>query len=128
VDGTIYTGRLSDLNPNDIASADVLKDPSSMAIFGAQAANGVLLITTKGGQQSSKPVFNYSGSYTTQHPTNSLTLMDREGFLDKSARLDYKEAYVAPDYTVPNPDYSYIDVVNDVPLREGYENGTDYDW
>lgn len=129
VDGIIYTGRMSDLNPNDIASIDVLKDPSSMAIFGAQAANGVLLITTKGGgKKSLKPVFNYTGSYTTQDPTNSLTLMDREAFLEKSANIDYKQSYMAPDYTQPNPDYTYMDVVNDVPLREGYENGTDYDW
>ncbi|WP_373512601.1 carboxypeptidase-like regulatory domain-containing protein [Persicitalea sp.] len=53
VDGIIFTGSMSDLNPSDIASVDVLKDPSSMAIFGAQAANGVILITTKGGQKGS---------------------------------------------------------------------------
>ena len=78
VDGIIFTGSMSDLNPADIASVDVLKDPSSMAIFGAQAANGVILITTKGGKQkASKPVFNYSGSYTTQNPSNTLHLFDR---------------------------------------------------
>ncbi len=128
VDGIIFTGRIADLNPNDIESIDVLKDPSSMAIFGAQAANGVMLITTRGGQKASKPVFNYTGSYTTQNPTNSLTLLDREGFLAKSADIDWRKAYLAPDYTQPNPNYTYMDVVNDVPLREGYENGTDYNW
>lgn len=128
VDGIIFTGSLSDLNPNDIESVDVLKDPSSMAIYGAQAANGVMLITTKGGQKASKSVINYSGSYTTQNPTNSLNLLDREGFLAKSADLDWKKAFLAPDYTRPNPAYTYLDVVNDVPLREGFENGTDFNW
>lgn len=129
VDGIIFTGSMSDLNPADIASVDVLKDPSSMAIFGAQAANGVILITTKGGkQQASKPVFNYSGSYTTQTPSNTLHLFDREGFIKKSADIDWEKAFVAPDYTQPKPGFTYLDVVNDPPLRTGFENGTDYDW
>src|SRR5690606_11292242 len=45
VDGIIYNAQLGNLNPNDIASIDILKDASSTAIFGARAANGVVLIT-----------------------------------------------------------------------------------
>ncbi|WP_025764215.1 TonB-dependent receptor [Dyadobacter tibetensis] len=128
VDGIIFSGSMSDLNPADIESVDVLKDPSSMAIYGAQAANGVILITTKSGGKESKPVFNYSGSYSTQNPSNALTLLDREGFLKKSADIDWKKSFLAPDYTTPNPDYTYLDVVNDPPLREGFENGSNYNW
>ncbi len=128
VDGIIYQGALSDLNPNDIESVDVLKDASSIAIYGAQAANGVLLITTKQGEKDSKPVFNYTGSITTQHPTNSLTLMNREEFLKKSADVDWRIAYRAPDYVQLRDDYSYLDVVIGSEFRNGYENGTDYDW
>lgn len=128
VDGIIYTGSLNDLNPNDIESIDVLKDPSSMAIFGAQAANGVILVTTKGGSKSSKPVFNYTGSYTTQTPSNSLTLMDRDAFIQKSYDVDWEASYQAPEYTQLNPGWSYADIVTDPPLREGFENGTDYNW
>ena len=46
---------LSSLNPNDIESMQVLKDASSAAIYGAQAANGVILITTKKGTKSGQP-------------------------------------------------------------------------
>jgi TonB-linked SusC/RagA family outer membrane protein len=128
VDGIIFTGSMGDLNPSDIESVDVLKDPSSMAIYGAQAANGVILITTKGGQKASKPVFNYTGSYTTQTPSNTLNLMDREGFLKKSADVDWRLAFLAPDYTTPNPNFDVNDVISDPPLRAGIENGTNYDW
>lgn len=128
VDGIVFTGSMGDLNPSDIESVDVLKDPSSMAIYGAQAANGVILITTKGGQKASKPVFNYTGSYTSQTPSNTLHLLDREGFIKKSGDIDWQEAFLAPDYTTPNPAFTYMDVVNDPPLREGFEKGTNYNW
>jgi TonB-dependent starch-binding outer membrane protein SusC len=49
LDGVIYPGALTDINPNDIESIDVLKDASSTAIFGARAANGIIQITTKKG-------------------------------------------------------------------------------
>jgi TonB-dependent starch-binding outer membrane protein SusC len=54
VDGVIYPGSLSDINPNDIATIDILKDASSAAVFGARSANGVILLTTKKGK-SGKP-------------------------------------------------------------------------
>lgn len=61
VDGVIYPGALEDINPNDIESIDVLKDASSAAVFGARAANGVIMITIKKGQQG-KPVININSS------------------------------------------------------------------
>ena len=51
VDGQIRTDGLSDLNSNDIESMDVLKDAGATAIYGARAANGVILVTTKSGKQ-----------------------------------------------------------------------------
>lgn len=53
-------GNLADINPNDIASISVLKDASTAAIYGARAANGVVLVTTKTGQEG-RLVVNYSG-------------------------------------------------------------------
>jgi TonB-linked SusC/RagA family outer membrane protein len=50
LDGIPYSGRLSELNPNDIASMEVLKDASSTAIYGSRGANGVILISTKAGK------------------------------------------------------------------------------
>jgi len=53
-------GSLNDINPNDIASVEVLKDASATAIYGTNGSNGVILITTKRGT-SGKPVIRYSG-------------------------------------------------------------------
>ena len=58
VDGVIYYGDLVDINPHDIESIDVLKDASSAAVYGAKAASGVVLITTKKGN-SSKPTISF---------------------------------------------------------------------
>ena len=62
MDGVIYPGAMSDINPNDIEKIDVLKDASSSAVFGARAANGVILITTKKGS-AGKAVINYQFKY-----------------------------------------------------------------
>ncbi|HLW20796.1 MAG TPA: carboxypeptidase-like regulatory domain-containing protein, partial [Cyclobacteriaceae bacterium] len=51
VDGAIYYGQLSDINPNDIENLEVLKDASAAAVFGAKSANGVILITTRRGKE-----------------------------------------------------------------------------
>jgi|AGTN01.3.fsa_nt_gi TonB-linked outer membrane protein, SusC/RagA family/TonB-dependent outer membrane receptor, SusC/RagA subfamily, signature region len=57
LDGMIFYGELSEINPDDIAQIDVLKDASAAAIYGAKAASGVIIIVTKKGQQG-KPVIN----------------------------------------------------------------------
>lgn len=57
LDGMIFYGELSEINPDDIAQIDVLKDASAAAVYGAKAASGVLIITTKKGKQG-KPVIN----------------------------------------------------------------------
>ncbi len=59
LDGAIYYGAWEDINPSDIESVDVLKDASSAAVFGAKAASGVILITTKKGKEG-KPLINYN--------------------------------------------------------------------
>jgi TonB-linked SusC/RagA family outer membrane protein len=53
-------GSLNDINPNDIASVEILKDASAVAIYGTNGSNGVILITTKRGT-TGKPVIRYSG-------------------------------------------------------------------
>jgi TonB-linked SusC/RagA family outer membrane protein len=65
VDG-VPTGNVSDINPNDIASLQVLKDAGSASIYGARAANGVIIITTKKG--SGKVSISYDAYYGTQVP------------------------------------------------------------
>lgn len=59
VDDAIFFGSLGDINPYDIESINILKDASSAAIYGAKAASGVVIITTKKGKKG-KPVINFS--------------------------------------------------------------------
>ncbi len=57
LDGIPYQGSISDINPSDIGSIDILKDASASAIYGARSANGVILLTTKKGN-SGKPAIS----------------------------------------------------------------------
>jgi TonB-linked SusC/RagA family outer membrane protein len=61
LDGIPFPGSLGDINPNDIQSVDILKDASATAIYGSRGANGVVLVTTKGGKKGQKPQVTYSG-------------------------------------------------------------------
>ena len=61
VDGVIYYGALSDINPQDIASVDVLKDASAAAVYGAKSASGVILINNKKGK-AGKPTINFNSN------------------------------------------------------------------
>ena len=81
VDDVIFLGGLKDINPNDIASYDVLKDATSAAAYGSRSANGVIIITTKKGK-SGKPVirFNTTGSFQTW--ALKPQLMNGEQWLD----------------------------------------------
>ncbi|WP_160715447.1 TonB-dependent receptor [Chitinophaga solisilvae] len=74
IDGIANRGAFERLNPDDVESITVLKDASA-AIYGAQAANGVILVTTKRGKPG-KPVINYNGSYGLSQPTNITKLLN----------------------------------------------------
>jgi len=63
------------INPNDIESMQVLKDASSSAIYGAQAANGVILITTKRGIKTGQPVLTYDMYYGWANPGKRYDLV-----------------------------------------------------
>ncbi|BFP42657.1 TonB-dependent receptor [Flavobacteriaceae bacterium GF1] len=129
LDGVIYRGRLTDLNPKDIESVDVLKDPSSKAIYGAQAANGIVIVSTKKGKTAQKPVFNYSTFYAVQSPTNTRRTMNREQYLRAARDLDWENGFLGPDFTRENPDWTLEDDTFFLPpLLEGLANGTDFDW
>ena len=67
VDG-VQVGNIDNINPSDVESIDVLKDAASSAIYGARAANGVVIITTKKGTGSDVGVFTYSMSYLNSQP------------------------------------------------------------
>ena len=79
VDGIPYNGTLSELNPNDIAAIDILKDASAAAIYGSRGANGVILVTSKKGTQG-PPRVSYNGYVGTQQIVNVPRLMNAEEF------------------------------------------------
>ncbi|WP_276365517.1 TonB-dependent receptor [Chryseolinea sp. H1M3-3] len=102
VDGAIFNGNISDINPSDIETIDILKDASSTAVFGARAAAGVLMITTKKGI-TGKPVINFSTTVGITEATNDLKPFEAEGYLDfrRDALISYKTGN--PDYYFYNP-------------------------
>lgn len=78
VDG-IAVGGIDYLNPGDIESIDVLKDAASAAIYGARAANGVVLITTKSGK-AGKMSITYSGYTGIQNVAKKLEMLDSDQY------------------------------------------------
>lgn len=84
----IIGNALTGINPSDIAKIDILKDASATAIYGTQAANGVIVITTKRGEKGA-PSLNYSGGYSfTQAPQYSnFNLMNSLERIDVSREM-----------------------------------------
>jgi len=87
---------LSFLNPNDIESVEVLKDASAAAIYGSQAANGVIIITTKKGKAGTSTV-NYDGYWGSQKVTNTIPMLNASQF----AKIE-NEVYATTRFA--NPD------------------------
>lgn len=79
IDGMI-TYDASLVNPQDVASVEVLKDASACAIYGARGSNGVIIITTKSGVKGDKPVISLNSYYGTQQITKKLDLMNAAQF------------------------------------------------
>ena len=91
LDGVIYLGSLSDINPNDIATYDVLKDAVSAAAYGSRSANGVIAITTKKGI-SGKPIVSFSSNTGVQTWQNQPVMMKGEEWISLvNARNQYTE-------------------------------------
>ena len=84
-----FRSPLNDINPNDIESIEVLKDASATAIYGARAANGVILITTKRGQTGA-PKVEYSASYSAQRTAKWLDLLNAQEYM--TVRNELREA------------------------------------
>jgi len=86
LDGAIYYGSMSDINPNDIESIDVLKDASSTAIFGSKGSAGVIMITTKRGK-TEKPVVTYNSKLGFSNLLSIPPLPTPEQYIQR--RADY---------------------------------------
>lgn len=129
LDGIIYYGDMAALNPDDIESIDILKDASSQAIYGAQAANGIILITTKKGHKEGKPVIRYNASYTTVEPSKRLQLEDRNGYLERARDIYFRDAYTEESgYLEENPDFNIDEALVDPENIQGFIDGNNTDW
>ncbi len=108
LDGMAFYGELSEINPDDIAQIDVLKDASSAAIYGAKAAAGVIIITTKKGKEG-KPVINVSAN---------LAINKKSAYRDYFGVNDYmryREDWYKMNYTYAQGDdglYGYYNAKN----------------
>jgi len=124
VDGIEYGSNIN-INPNDIASMEVLKDASSTAIYGSRGANGVILITTKKGAEG-KPSINFNMYYGITSPLGSVPLGDADYFL-RMTRDFLRITRSEYDWDTPDAD---IDVGPGLSVREneGYLAGNNFDW
>ena len=80
VNGVIFTGNLEDIDQNSIESISVLKDATSLAAYGSKAANGVIMITLKKGQEG-KPMINFSTSHQFSQPSFKPRFLSPENYI-----------------------------------------------
>ncbi|MGH2624464.1 MAG: TonB-dependent receptor plug domain-containing protein, partial [Sphingobacterium sp.] len=121
IDGLVGVGDLNSLNPDDIASIDVLKDASATAIYGSRGANGVILITTKRGTAGQDNVsVNYNVGVGRLPQDRKPELLDAAQFVQfiKDAREDL----LSGDALANDKQYKYINSVN----LDSIGKGTDW--
>ena len=122
---------LATINPNDIASIDILKDASAAAIYGSRGGNGVVIITTKKGATSDEGEFSFNSFVGVQSVANEIDLMNAEEL------IDYTRDARNNNYLSSVPGASITDPIGpgdrgntNYELPESYLNwdGTDTDW
>lgn len=123
LDGIPFDGPWSEINPNDVASVEVLKDASSAAIYGARGSNGVILITSKRGDASRLTV-SYDTYVTIDKPINFPNLMNGEEFWKYKLEA-LKDANTTPP-TEDNPE-PWMGSFTPTELAM-HAAGTDTDW
>lgn len=143
IDGVPTTGGLNMFSISDIASIEILKDAAAAAVYGARAANGVVLITTKRGK-AGKPVFTFESYLGIQEPINLPKLLNSKEYLEirneaiTNANTLRNVANQIPTYDTAIldtlPDNNWLDLLfNPAPMHRyalsakgGSESGTYY--
>lgn len=108
---------------SDIASIDVLKDASASAIYGARAANGVVLVKTKSGQQG-RPIVAYNGAFSLRNITRHLDLLTPREFVDLQMEINplkYAGTYFKEGKDASGTPYRYQSIAD-------YDNVAGIDW
>ena len=140
VDGVpLQSGGIESLNPRDIESIDILKDASSTAIYGSRGANGVVLVTTKRGQEG-KMQLSYSGSLTMEKIVDKSPAFNASDYITWRRWAYYNsnpDKYTPGDQPTQEQDQSYFsgDSYALANIMKGWESGswdgskvTDTDW
>ena len=96
LDGIPYDGNLNDINPDDVASIDVLKDASATAIYGSRGANGVVLITTKKGRSGESRI-SYNGYYGLGKPAYKYPLFNADEYQAMRNLSPWTNGYMAEE-------------------------------
>ena len=117
IDG-VAGGSLNDLNPSDIETIDVLKDAASAAIYGARAANGVILITTKQGK-AGKMQLNYDGYLGWQYLAKAADVLNAQEYVYSRKLREFNGGTSEPDWQSKLPADIYQK------MQDGWE-GTDW--
>ncbi|PHN05710.1 SusC/RagA family TonB-linked outer membrane protein [Flavilitoribacter nigricans] len=115
---TSGTSAITDINPQDIASMEILKDAAATAIYGSRGANGVIIITTKRGK-SGKTVVSYDGYYGLTSAITNVDMMNTEQWMNMR-REAFRNGY---DGSIPSDE----EVFQDDHLA-GIAAGNDVDW
>jgi TonB-linked SusC/RagA family outer membrane protein len=124
------------INPNDIESIEILKDASASAIYGSQASNGVILITTKRGKNGTARI-NYDGYYGIQDQARFLPMMDLPQYaalqnaLADNVNIQRRGEFANPSLLGPGTDWQHqifrkAGQQNHQLSVSGGNNGTDY--
>lgn len=108
LDGIPYEGTLNDINPDDLASIDILKDASSTAIYGSRGANGVLMITTKRGKNGDTRI-SYNGYHGIGIAANPFPVFNSSEYMAMRNTSTWGQGYMPQE-------------------QEGIANGTNTNW
>ena len=120
------------INPSDVESVDVLKDASATAIYGARAANGVILVTTKKGEKKERVVFQYNGYAGFQTPTALPELVNGREYMELSneamsaagfSKPYTQEAFDKYDSGLYPNEYSNTDWIDEIYKSRAFQTG-----
>jgi len=123
VDGIPVESGQRDINPNDIATMQVLKDASAASVYGSRAANGVIIITTKRGQKDTPLKVSYQGYYGFDKVWQIMPMLNRVDYQKtwNAACMNYNgKIYAGNDPSSPN----YIDDIDTDWQSEAMKTGT----
>lgn len=102
LDGVIYNGPIGSINPMDIESVDVLKDASSAAVYGARAAAGVIIVTTKRGK-SGEPSLNFASEFGIASVRKTMRPLNPDEYIKFRSNVLYQMTGNKPLYYYTDP-------------------------